>query len=127
LNLLVAAIILWNTVYLQRGFDYLRSQSDEPTPSDLAYLSPLGWEHQSHGRLSLGNIAELRPGSISTASRPSPKALPPPLSVLKIPFRVFSITCSIRCQHRKDVMVEAMEGASIRFCKWQNRRVGARP
>jgi hypothetical protein len=45
LNLFVAAIILWNTVYLQRAFDYLRSQGDEPTPSDLAHLSPLGWEH----------------------------------------------------------------------------------
>ena len=45
LNLLVAAIILWNTVYLQRAVDYLRSQGHEPTPSDLAHLSPLGWEH----------------------------------------------------------------------------------
>jgi TnpA family transposase len=45
LNLLVAAIILWNTVYLQRAVDYLRSHGYEPTPSDLAHLSPLGWEH----------------------------------------------------------------------------------
>jgi TnpA family transposase len=45
LNLLVAAIILWNTVYLQRAIDYLRGQGYEPTPSDLAHLSPLGWEH----------------------------------------------------------------------------------
>jgi hypothetical protein len=45
LNLLVAAIILWNTVYLQRAIDYLRGQDYEATPSDLAHLSPLGWEH----------------------------------------------------------------------------------
>ena len=45
LNLLVAAIILWNTVYLQRAVDHLHSQGYEPTPSDLAHLSPLGWEH----------------------------------------------------------------------------------
>jgi TnpA family transposase len=44
LNLLTAAIVLWNTVYLQRAADTLRSQG----PLDdslLRYLSPLGWEH----------------------------------------------------------------------------------
>ena len=45
LNLLVAAIILWNTVYLQRVVDHLRKQGIEPGPTDLAHLSPLGWEH----------------------------------------------------------------------------------
>ena len=45
LNLLVAAIILWNTVYLQRAVDHLRSHGHDPAPSDLAHLSPLGWEH----------------------------------------------------------------------------------
>ena len=44
LNLLTAAIVLWNTVYLQRATEALRSQG----PLDdalLPYLSPLGWEH----------------------------------------------------------------------------------
>jgi Tn3 transposase DDE domain len=41
----VAAIILWNTVYLQRAVDRLRKQGIEPGPDDLAHLSPLGWEH----------------------------------------------------------------------------------
>jgi TnpA family transposase len=45
LNLLVAAIILWNTVYLQRAVEYLRRRGYHPTPGDLAHLSPLGWEH----------------------------------------------------------------------------------
>ncbi len=45
LNLLVAAIILWNTVYLQRALDHLRKQGIEPGPTDLAHLSPLGWAH----------------------------------------------------------------------------------
>jgi TnpA family transposase len=45
LNLLVAAIILWNTVYLQRAVDHLRKQGFEPEPTDLVHLSPLGWEH----------------------------------------------------------------------------------
>jgi Tn3 transposase DDE domain len=45
LNLLVAAIILWNTTYLQRAVDHLRIQGHHPASSDLAHLSPLGWEH----------------------------------------------------------------------------------
>ena len=45
LNLLVAAIILWNTTYLQRAIDHLRDQEQHPEPGDLAHLSPLGWEH----------------------------------------------------------------------------------
>jgi Tn3 transposase DDE domain len=45
LNLLVAAIILWNTTYLQRAIDYLSNQGHDPVPGDLAHLSPQGWEH----------------------------------------------------------------------------------
>ena len=45
LNLLVAAIILWNTTYLQRAVDHLRNQGHHPAFGDLAHLSPLGWEH----------------------------------------------------------------------------------
>jgi TnpA family transposase len=45
LNLLVAAIILWNTTYLQRVVDHLSKQGHHPEPGDLAHLSPLGWEH----------------------------------------------------------------------------------
>lgn len=45
LNLLVAALILWNTRYLQRAVDYLHEQGHNPAPGDLAHLSPLGWEH----------------------------------------------------------------------------------
>ena len=45
LNLLGAAIILWNTTYLQLGIDHLRSQGHNPAPGDLAHLSLLGWEH----------------------------------------------------------------------------------
>jgi len=45
LNLLVTAIILWNTVYLNRALDVLRERG-EPIRDDLIrHLSPLGWEH----------------------------------------------------------------------------------
>jgi TnpA family transposase len=44
LNLLVTAIILWNTRYLNRAIAALRAV--EPVPDELlAHLSPLGWEH----------------------------------------------------------------------------------
>lgn len=49
LNLLVAAIILWNTTYLQRAVDHLRKQGHHPAPGDLGHLSPLGWEHINLG------------------------------------------------------------------------------
>ena len=44
LNLVVAAIILWNTRYLERAVAAL--QAATPVTDDLlAHLSPLGWEH----------------------------------------------------------------------------------
>ena len=36
LNLLFAAIILWNTVYLQRAVDQLKKQGIVPEPTDLS-------------------------------------------------------------------------------------------
>ena len=45
LNLLVTAIILWNTVYLQRAVEHLQKEGIEPETTDLMHLSPLGWEH----------------------------------------------------------------------------------
>lgn len=44
LNLLVTAIILWNTRYLERAATALRQVEDVPDHL-LAHLSPLGWEH----------------------------------------------------------------------------------
>src|SRR5271165_2215407 len=43
LNLLVTAIILWNTRYLNRAIAALREVEDVPEEL-LAHLSPLGWE-----------------------------------------------------------------------------------
>ena len=44
LNLLVAAITLWNTRYLNRAVAALRKADDVPDHL-LTHLSPLGWEH----------------------------------------------------------------------------------
>ena len=45
LNLAVAAIILWNTVYLGRAVDELRSRGEIIPDELLAHIAPLGWEH----------------------------------------------------------------------------------
>jgi TnpA family transposase len=45
LNLLVAAIILWNTRYLQAAFDALRTRGGAVPPELLRHVAPLGWEH----------------------------------------------------------------------------------
>ncbi|PTM52724.1 Tn3 transposase DDE domain-containing protein [Desmospora activa DSM 45169] len=45
LHLVVAAIVLWNTVYLSRAVDTLQARGMEIPEDYLQHLSPLGWEH----------------------------------------------------------------------------------
>jgi hypothetical protein len=45
LNLVVAAITLWNTIYLERAIQALRNRGKLIPEALLAHLSPLKWEH----------------------------------------------------------------------------------
>ena len=45
LNLVVAAITLWNTVYLERAIQAIRGHGQPVDESLLQHISPLGWEH----------------------------------------------------------------------------------
>lgn len=45
LNLVIAAIVLWNTVYLEKAVDYLKQQGMDISEEYLQHLSPLEWEH----------------------------------------------------------------------------------
>lgn len=45
LTLVTAAIVLWNTVYLERAVTFLKQHGHSVDDSLLQYLSPLGWEH----------------------------------------------------------------------------------
>jgi TnpA family transposase len=45
LNLLIAAIAYWNTLYLGRAADHLRYSGVEMNEALLAHVSPLGWSH----------------------------------------------------------------------------------
>ncbi len=45
LNIVVAAIVLWNTVYLERATVGLKNRGQKIDDDLLQHLSPLGWEH----------------------------------------------------------------------------------
>lgn len=45
LNLVAAAIILWNTEYTSQAVETLRSHGEIIDDALLSHLSPLGWEH----------------------------------------------------------------------------------
>ena len=45
LNLIVAAISLWNTVYLERATAEMARRGVGLTDEQLAHLAPLGWDH----------------------------------------------------------------------------------
>jgi len=45
LNLVVAAIVLWNTGYLERAVETLRASGTVVPDELLQHLSPLAWEH----------------------------------------------------------------------------------
>jgi Tn3 transposase DDE domain len=47
LNLTIAAVILWNTVYLGHAVAELRAQGETLLDTLLAHIGPLGWEHLS--------------------------------------------------------------------------------
>ena len=70
LNLVTAAIVLWNTVYLERATNALQGQGKTLDASLLQYLSPLGWEHinltgdyvwRSSAKVGVGKFRPLRP------------------------------------------------------------------
>lgn len=74
LNLAVAAITLWNTVYLEKAIDALR-QHEAIDEALLPHISPLGWEHinltgdyvwHANKRVAKGRFRPLR--SISAAN-----------------------------------------------------------
>lgn len=69
LNLVVAAIVLWNTVYLERAVQSLRDSGKIVDDKLLIHLSPLGWEHinlngnyvwQQNKEVEQGNFRPLR-------------------------------------------------------------------
>lgn len=69
LSLVVSAIVLWNTVYLQRAVQVLKDRGISIDDVTLRNLSPLGWEHinltgdyvwRSDGGIRSNNLRPLR-------------------------------------------------------------------
>jgi hypothetical protein len=69
LNLVVAAITLWNTIYLKKAIEALR-QHKSVDEALLSHVSPLGWEHinltgdyvwHANKRVTKGRLRPLRP------------------------------------------------------------------
>ena len=69
LNLVTAAVVLWNTVYLERATKALRGHGRLVDDALLQYLSPLGWEHinltgdylwRSSAKVGTGKFRSLR-------------------------------------------------------------------
>jgi TnpA family transposase len=70
LNLVVLAIILWNTVYLERAINALREHGIAFPDALLTHVSPIGWEHinltgdytwHANRRAAQGRFRALRP------------------------------------------------------------------
>ena len=61
LNLVTAAIVYWNTLYMGRAVDHLRG-AGHPAPDQLlAHVAPLGWSHISlTGELSVARARRCR-------------------------------------------------------------------
>lgn len=64
LNLVTAAIVLWNTVYLERAVNALRLRTRSVDDELLQFLSPLGWEH-----INLTGDYLWRPGALPKPGR----------------------------------------------------------
>jgi len=70
LNLVVAAIILWNTVYLERVVNAMRAQGYPIDEALLKHVAPIHWNHinltgdyawKQHRRVEKGGFRPLLP------------------------------------------------------------------
>lgn len=72
LNLLTAAIVIWNTVYLERTITTLSSDGRDIDPNLLRFLSPLGWEHINlTGDYTWPRANHIKPGKYRPLRRPA--------------------------------------------------------
>ena len=45
LNMVIAAIVFWNALYMEKAVGHLTNEGKIPDPKLLSHTSPLGWEH----------------------------------------------------------------------------------
>jgi TnpA family transposase len=73
LTLVTAAIVLWNTVYLERAIQAIRDHGQVVDDAWLHHLSPLGWEHINLTGDDVWRRRSLPPGTFRPL-RPFPQA-----------------------------------------------------
>lgn len=72
LGLVVNALILWNTFYMDKALEHLRHQGLGINPEDIARLSPLGYRHFNMlGRYHFELAENLQKGGFRPLSTPS--------------------------------------------------------
>ena len=80
LNLVIAAIVYWNTCYMDKAVHYLRRQGRLPDPGLLRYVSPLGWDHigltgDYNWHSAAGERMNARPLNLQSSKNPCVAAL----------------------------------------------------
>ncbi|KXH80332.1 transposase [Bacillus sp. JH7] len=45
MQILILAIVLWNTLYISRAVNAARAKGMHIPEEDLQHISPLGWKH----------------------------------------------------------------------------------
>ena len=72
LGLVVNALILWNTLYMDRSLKHIRHQGVDVNPEDVARLSPLGYIHINMlGRYYFELAEDLRKGGFRPLRNPN--------------------------------------------------------
>ena len=72
LGLVVNAIVLWNTLYMEAALNQLRAEGMEVNPEDVARLSPLIHKHMNfQGRYSFALSESVARGGLRPLRDPS--------------------------------------------------------
>ena len=71
LNLVIAAIACWNTIYLDRAVDRLRGRGEGAPEHLLPHVSPLGWGHIALTGDYLWDSAAIEPLGFRPLNEPS--------------------------------------------------------
>jgi TnpA family transposase len=72
LGLVLNAIVLWNTRYMNKALDQLRAEGYDVRDEDIARLSPLGYKHiHMHGRYHFRLSKRVRGGRLRPLRDPS--------------------------------------------------------
>jgi len=75
LGLVVNAIILWNTIYMDAALDQLRAEGFDVRDEDVARLSPLGHEHINMlGRYAFILLEQVARGELRPLRKPAEAA-----------------------------------------------------